>query len=90
MLKRKTKQAFPKKQRKISIKGLKRKENGFICGGVISQTQMLKDMKKYGVWANAMSYVMPDKQFKVYAKLYKAGKNKEAHEIFTKYAVSQI
>ena len=67
-----------------------KEENGAICGGVISESQNLKAMKKYGVWANMMSYVMADKQFKIYSKLVKEGKDKEAHEIFEKYAVSQI
>ena len=36
--------------------------NGAICGGVISMTKMRRDMKKYGAYANMMSFVMPDNE----------------------------
>ncbi len=63
---------------------------GSICGGVISQSMQTKDMKKYGVWVNAMSYVLPDKQYKKYIAFMKAKKNKEAEKVFDKFAISQI
>ena len=64
--------------------------SGFLCGGVISQSQHDKNVAEYGVWADTMSWVMPDEQFKQYEALIVAGNNKEAEKLFEKYAVSQI
>ena len=61
-----------------------------ICGGVISQTMERKAMKKYGIWATAMSYVLPDEQYKKYIALIKARKDKEANKMFERYAHSAI
>jgi len=64
-----------------------------ICGGVISVSQLHKDMKKYGVWADMMSFVLPDKQYAKYIALLKKGdlkSQKKADAIFDKYAISQI
>jgi hypothetical protein len=61
-----------------------------MCGGVISLTQLNKDIKKYGVWADMMCWVMADKQYKKYVALLKQEKNKEAHILFEQYAYSQI
>lgn len=63
---------------------------GAICGGVISQSKDRADEKKYGVWANAMCYVMPDKWFKKYVELKNAHKDKEAKKIFDEHAWSKI
>ena len=60
-----------------------------ICGGIISQSQLRKGMKK-DVYFGMMAMVMPDKQCKQYFALTKQGKDKEATKIFDKYAVSQI
>ena len=60
-----------------------------ICGGVISESENRKAMEK-DIWANAMGYVMPDKQYEKYVAFLKAGKNKEATKVFEKYARSQI
>jgi hypothetical protein len=63
---------------------------GAICGGVISQSQLNKDMKKYGVWADMMCYVMPDKWYTRYVKYLKAKEDKKAHKIFERHAYSMI
>lgn len=63
---------------------------GAICGGVISESQNAKDEKKYGVWANAMCYVMPDKWYEKYITLKKLGKDKDANKIFDEHAWSKI
>jgi hypothetical protein len=61
-----------------------------LCGGVISESILKKDMKKYGVWADMMAWVMPDKQYDKYIALEKQGKDKQATKIFKKFARSQI
>lgn len=61
-----------------------------ICGGVISVSKSIRDMKRHGVWANAMAFVMPDKQFDKYQKLKQQGKHAEAERLFDKYAVSGV
>lgn len=63
---------------------------GSLCGGVISQSEHDRNFEKYGPWADTMSYIMPDKHFKRYEALKKAGKDKEATKLFEKYAISQI
>ena len=60
-----------------------------ICGGVISQSQLYKGMKK-NVYFGMMAFVMPDKQYKQYFALKKQGKDKEASKLFKKYAIGQI
>ena len=62
----------------------------FVCGGVISESEHEKNIKEHGVWADTMSYVMPDKQLAEYLALEEAGKKKEATVLFKKYARSQI
>ena len=76
----------------IIKKGMKNKQNtgGSLCGGVISKTQNLKKMKDFGVWADTMSWVMPDDKYEQYVALQKEGKDKEATKIFEAYARSQI
>lgn len=61
-----------------------------ICGGVISESQNKKDMEEFGVWANAMAYVMPDEHYKKYIEYKENGQDKEARRLFEKYARSQI
>ena len=61
-----------------------------ICGGVISESQHKKLQKRFGIWADLMSYIMPDKHYKKYITLKKSGKEKEATKLFEKYAISQI
>ena len=61
-----------------------------ICGGVISHTQSIEDMKKYGVWANAMAYVMPDDKYEEYVEAKLKGREKEATKLFNLYARSTI
>jgi len=61
-----------------------------ICGGVISESQRRKMMKKHGVWATMMAYVMPDDKYKKYIAFKKRGENKKATILFDKYARSQI
>ena len=69
----------------------KEKESaGSICGGVMSQSQMNKGIKRFGVYYGMMSYILPDEQYKKYTSLLKSGKNKEAQEIFDKHAHSVI
>lgn len=58
-----------------------------ICGGVISETQHQKNIAKHGVWADTMSYVMPDKAYNKYIKEKDA---KKRESIFRNFAVSQI
>ena len=60
-----------------------------ICGGIMSESQMRKGMKK-DVYFGMMAMVLPDKQYKEYYTLKKEGKDKEATKLFNKYAVSQI
>lgn len=61
-----------------------------ICGGVISKSMDRRLTKKYGVWATAMCYVLPDKQYAKYIAFQKAGEEKEAKKIFDKYGRSII
>lgn len=67
----------------------KKEQSGAICGGVISLSQHMKNLKN-NIWADMMAYVMPDLQYKKYIALIKQGKDKKADEIFYKYAHSQI
>lgn len=60
-----------------------------ICGGVISFSQHMKNMKK-DIWADTMSFVMADKHYKKFIALKKQNKDKEANRIFDRYAISQI
>lgn len=60
-----------------------------MCGGVISESQNRRAMK-IDIWATAMCYVMPDVQYKKYVAAKKLGKDKEADELFKKYARSQV
>ncbi|KKR45485.1 MAG: hypothetical protein UT82_C0028G0017 [Parcubacteria group bacterium GW2011_GWB1_40_14] len=72
-------------------KEMKEEENsGGICGGVISQSMDRKMTKKHGVWATAMWYILPDKQYKNYISLKKSGRNKEANKIFERFSYSII
>ena len=68
------------------------KDNGSaMCGGVISESQLKKDQEKYGVWANAMAYIMPDDKFSEYQKLKNENwDSKEAKKLFDEYAWSII
>jgi len=61
-----------------------------ICGGVMSETQMMKGMKKYGAYFGMMSFVMPDKWYDKWIAYKKQKKEKEAKKLFDKYAISQI
>lgn len=63
---------------------------GAICGGVISQSQHEENVEEYGVWADTMSWVIPDEHYETYIALKKKGWDKHAHVIFEKFAVSQI
>ena len=66
------------------------KSGGAICGGVISRTMDRELTKKHGVWATAMAYILPDKQYAEYISFKKEGKEKEANKIFEQYAHSII
>ena len=74
-----------KKERKIKELGAE-----FICGGVISKSEHDKNVKKFGVWADAMYWVMPDAQYQLYVVANKKGDEKEAQKLFKKFAISQI
>jgi hypothetical protein len=63
---------------------------GAICGGVMSFSQNKRLMKKEGIWAGLMSYLMPDKQYKKWVDYKKQGKEKQAKKLFDRYAISQI
>lgn len=64
---------------------------GAICGGVISESKLKSDQKKYGVWADMMCYVMPDDKFAQYQKLKEENwDSKEAKKLFDKHAWSMI
>lgn len=65
-------------------------DGGAICGGVINETKDREDEKKYGAWANAMCYVLPDKWFKKYVALKNAGEHKKASQLVDKYGWSKI
>lgn len=56
--------------------------SGAICGGVISMSMLMRDIKKYGAYADMMAYVMPDKQYARFITLKKANKGKEAQKVF--------
>ena len=72
------------------VKKKSNKFGGFLCGGVISETSHQKNIKRYGVWADTMSYIMPDKQYKKYIKYHKLGREKEVNELLRRFAISQI
>lgn len=72
------------------IKTIKETIGGSMCGGVISQTMHMRNMKKYGFWADTMAYVMPDNEYKKYVEYKKAGKSKEVTKLLDKFAHSQI
>jgi hypothetical protein len=59
---------------------------GAICGGVISDSQHRKNVEEYGVWADTMSWVMPDDKYEQYVALKQAGKNKQATKLFDRHA----
>ena len=61
-----------------------------ICGGVLSQSMHEKNMRKHGIWADMMSFILPDKQYKKYVVYKEKGKDKEAERIFDKFAISLI
>ena len=77
-------------QKNMMLSPDKREEGGAMCGGVISTSMNKKNVEKYGIWADAMSYVLPDAEFKKYTSYLKNGYQKEASEIFNRYARSQI
>ena len=56
----------------------------------MDRPENLKKMKDFGVWADTMSWVMPDDKYEQYVALQKEGKDKEATKIFEAYARSQI
>ena len=71
----------------LTPKMKKIQQGGSICGGVMSESMMLKGMKKYGVYFGMMSYIMPDNMFKKYL----AEKDyKKRTQLFEKYARSII
>lgn len=61
-----------------------------ICGGVMSDSMMMRGIKKYGAYFGMMSFVMPDKHYKCWLAHKKNGDEKKAKEIFDKYAFSVI
>ena len=73
-----------------------------ICGGVLSETEHQKNVSLYGIWADTMSWVTPDKWFAEYLRAIsksndpKYGRDRRraeaeyADKIFTKHARSQI
>ena len=63
---------------------------GAICGGVMSFSQSKRLMKKEGIWAGMMSFLMPDKQYNKWLTYKKQKKEKQAQALFDKYAISQI
>ena len=63
---------------------------GAICGGVISLSMHKTLIKKYGVWADTMSFIMPDNRYRQFVSYKRQDKEKEAKKLFDKYAVSQI
>lgn len=63
--------------------------SGAICGGVVKESEYER-ATEVDVWAYAMSYIMPDKQFKLYATLKNQGKDKEAKKLFDEHAWSVI
>ncbi len=64
--------------------------SGAICGGVMSESQMMKGMRKHGAYFGMMSFVMPDKYYKKFIALKKHNEDKDAQKIFDRYAISQI
>ena len=72
------------------MKKLTEKEGGSICGGVISLSQHMENIKKHGVWADTMSFIMPDEEFEKYIFAKKSGDEKKAEILFNRFAHSQI
>jgi len=68
------------------------KEGGAICGGVMSESQMMEGIEKHGAYFGMMSFVLPDKHYNRYIKLANGNlkEQAEAKKIFKKYARSQI
>lgn len=64
--------------------------NGALCGGVISQSQHEKNVEEFGVWADAMSFVMSDDKYEKYVEAKNAKDEKKASKLFAKFARSQI
>jgi hypothetical protein len=64
--------------------------SGFLCGDVVSQSQHDKNVEEFGIWADTMSWVMPDEHYQTYIELKEKGWHKHAEVIFKKFAVSQI
>lgn len=73
-----------------SKKEKRKKGAGSICGGVISNSKFVKEMKKYGIWVDMMAYILPDKQYDKWVSYKKLGKDKQADKIFERYSYSQI
>jgi hypothetical protein len=92
-LSQKSKNNLIKKEGKMKLYYHKtdgREMSGAICGGVMSNSQMKRGMKKYGAYFGMMSFVMADKHYKKFIALKKQNKDKEATKIFDRYAISQI
>lgn len=66
--------------------------NGAICGGIIGESKLFRDLKKDG-FANMMAFVMPDHILNLYKK-YRHSKDEIdkmiADHLFERYAWSQI
>ena len=77
-----------KKEKKLKIK--EESSGGSICGGVISQSMDREMIKKHGVYATMMCYILPDEQYEKYISLKKLGKDKEASKIFERFGHSII
>lgn len=61
------------------------KNNGAICGGVVKESEFMKDPMEY-----MMSYIMPDDKFDEYVKLKDINDDKKAGELFNQHAWSAI
>lgn len=68
---------------------LANQNTGYICGGVVKQSEYKRATKK-DVWAYAMCYVMPDEWFDVYVAVKKLGDDKLATKIFDEHSYGVI
>jgi len=61
------------------------KGNGAICGGVVKESEFMKDPMAY-----MMAYIMPDDKFEEYVHLKGINEDKQAKELFDEFAMSAV
>jgi len=61
-------------------------KSGAICGGIIKKSEWDRAVKEGRFMGLMMCYILPDDKYDIYFKLKREGKDKEASEVFRKYA----